>query len=103
MDLDLSNIVEVSVNQAPAGLSDFQVNNLLILTKETPINPPRERIPFATYRGPTAVAADWGSSSEAYQMAVLIFSQTPNILSGGGELIIAPRAPASSSSPRSSG
>lgn len=89
-DLNLNNIVNVSVNQAPAGLSDFQVNNLLILTKETPIIAPANGS-FATYMSPDAVATDWGTASEAYQMAVLIFSQTPNILSGDGELIIAPQ------------
>lgn len=89
-DLNLSNIVEVSVNQAPAGLSDFQVNNLLILTKETPINAPANGS-FAAYLSPSDVATDWGTASEVYQMAVLIFSQTPNILSGDGQLIIAPQ------------
>lgn len=89
-DLNLSNIVNVSVNQAPAGLSDFQVNNLLILTKEVPLIAPANGF-FSTYRSPADVATDWGTASEAYQMAVLIFSQTPNILSGDGELIIAPQ------------
>lgn len=89
-DLNLSNIVDVSVNQAPAGLSDFQVNNLLILTKEIPINAPANGS-FTAYLSPSDVAADWGTASEAYQMAVLIFSQTPNILSGNGQLIIAPQ------------
>lgn len=89
-DLNLSNIVNVSVNQAPAGLSDFQVNNLLILTKEIPINAPANGS-FTAYLSPSDVAADWGTASEAYQMAVLIFSQTPNILSGNGQLIIAPQ------------
>lgn len=89
-DLNLNNIVTISVNEPPAGLSDFQINNLLILTKEIPLIAPANGS-FATYLAPSDVATDWGTTSEAYKMAVLIFSQSPNILSGGGELIIAPQ------------
>jgi hypothetical protein len=84
--IDISNVVTISVSQAPAGLSDFQVNNLLILTRETALVSPGN---FGVYLNPTDVATDWGTSSEAYAMANLIFSQQPNIITGGGSLIIA--------------
>lgn len=87
--LNLSNVINISVSTPPAGLADFQVNNLIIFTNETPL----VTIPNWTcqlYRSPSAVATDWGSGSEVYSQAVAIFSQTPNILNGGGQLIIAP-------------
>ena len=84
--IDISNVVTISVSQAPAGLSDFQVNNLLILTRETAVVSPGN---FGVYLNPTDVATDWGTSSEVYAMANLIFSQQPNIITGGGSLIIA--------------
>jgi hypothetical protein len=84
--IDISNVVTISVSQAPAGLSDFQVNNLLILTKETAVVSPGN---FGVYLNPTDVGTDWGTSSEVYAMANLIFSQQPNIITGGGSLIIA--------------
>ena len=84
--IDISNVVTISVSQAPAGLSDFQVNNLLILTRETAVVSPGD---FGVYLNPTDVGTDWGTSSEVYAMANLIFSQQPNIISGGGSLIIA--------------
>lgn len=84
--IDISNVVTISVSQAPAGLSDFQVNNLLILTRETAVVSPGN---FGVYLNPTDVGTDWGTSSEVYAMANLIFSQQPNIISGGGSLIIA--------------
>jgi hypothetical protein len=84
--IDISNVVTISVSEAPAGLSDFQINNLLILTKEVAVVSPGN---FGVYLNPTDVGTDWGTSSEAYAMANLIFSQQPNIISGGGSLIIA--------------
>ena len=84
--IDISNVVTISVSQAPAGLSDFQINNLLILTKEVAVVSPGN---FGVYLNPTDVGTDWGTSSEAYAMANLIFSQQPNIITGGGSLIIA--------------
>jgi hypothetical protein len=84
--IDISNVVTISVSEAPAGLSDFQVNNLLILTRETAVVSPGN---FGVYLNPTDVGTDWGTSSEVYAMANLIFSQQPNIITGGGSLIIA--------------
>jgi hypothetical protein len=37
------------------------------------------------------VATDWGSDSDAYAIALAVFSQNPNILSTGGYLVIVPR------------
>lgn len=96
--LDITNVVRISIATPPAGLSDYAINNLAIFTKESPINPPSNG--YATYLSPAAVAADWGSSSEVYQMANLIFSQTPNILDGNGELIIIPMDPGDTLGPK---
>jgi len=84
--IDISNVVTISVSEAPAGLQDYQINNLLILTREVPVTSPGV---FGVYLNPTDVGVDWGTSSEVYAMANLIFSQQPNITSGGGQLIIA--------------
>ncbi len=45
---------------------------------------------YSIYSTPTAVATDFGSSSKTAQMANSIFSQQPNILGGGGQLIVIP-------------
>jgi hypothetical protein len=41
---------------------------------------------------PTQVGLDFGTASKTYQMASSVFSQSPNILAGGGELIVIPFA-----------
>lgn len=85
-----SNFVSVSVSSPPTGFKQYAVNNLAIFTKETPVN---VAVTFAApgiYVSPAQVLADWGAGSEVYTMANLVFSQSPNILDGGGTLIIVP-------------
>jgi hypothetical protein len=87
-----SNFVSVSVSSPPTGLKQYAVNNLALFTNETPVN---VAVTFAApgiYVSPTDVLADWGAGSEAYAQAVLVFSQSPNILDGSGTLIIVPLA-----------
>lgn len=92
--LDLTNIINISVSEAPAGLGEYKVNNVALFTDEDPDGgwPDAGYIPYVS---PAAVAEDFGSDSDAYAMAVAFFSQNPNALNGGGELIIAPMAGAS--------
>jgi hypothetical protein len=88
--LNINNVITVSVSTPPTGLADYQVNNLAIFTKETPVNEDITAANPGIYRSPTDVLADWGANSEVYDMAVAIFSQQPNILNGDGQLIISP-------------
>lgn len=86
--LSISNVVNISVAQAPAGLQDYRINNLAYFTKETPVIAPTGD--FTIYKDPASVGTDWGTTSETYAAAVAVFSQTPNILDGGGSFIVAP-------------
>lgn len=91
MSLPITNIVNISVATPPVGLADYQINNLAIFTKETPIDS-SDAFAYRAYASPSDVAADWGSASEVYQMAVLVFGQSPNILTGSGQLLVFPMA-----------
>lgn len=88
-DLSITNVVNISVATPPVGLADYQLNNLAIFTKETPIDSSTS-FAYRAYASPQDVAADWGTASEVYQQAVLVFSQTPNILTGDGQLLVFP-------------
>ena len=85
-----SNFVSVSVSSPPTGLQQYAVNNLAIFTKETPVNIAVTAAAPGIYVSPSDVLADWGAGSEVYAMANLVFAQSPNILDGGGTLIISP-------------
>lgn len=101
--LELSNIINVSVSLNPVGLGNFNINNIALFSKEVPLlndessssssSGAGEYVPgpYGTYRSyasAAAVGADWGTESEVYDLAVAVFSQQPNILSGGGNLLI---------------
>lgn len=86
--INISNIINVSVSASPSGLAPYSVNNLLCLTDETPVVALTG--PYAVYVSPVDVATQWGTGSDVYAAAVAVFSQSPNIISGGGVFIVAP-------------
>jgi hypothetical protein len=83
-----SEVITISVSTPPAGLAPYSVNNLMVLTRETPVVAVDGS--FAVYTNPTDVAAQWGTESDTYAAAVAVFAQSPNIISGGGKLLVAP-------------
>lgn len=84
--LDISNIINVSVTDTPSGLTETNINSLGLFTTETPSNAD----PFRIYVSASQVAEDFGTDSVTAAMANNIFSQSPNILSGNGRLVIMP-------------
>lgn len=88
--LNITNVVTISVSTPPSGVADFHVNNLALLTKDVPVNSAITTAAPGVYASPTDVGTDFGTDSETYAQAVLVFSQTPNILDGGGRLVIYP-------------
>lgn len=87
--VDLGNVVRVSVSGPERGLANVNTSALAIITDEAPI--PADFGTFRTYLNAPAVAEDFGSNSETYRLAIIIFSQRQNILTGGGFLVIIPR------------
>ncbi len=87
--LPLTTILSVSVATPQQGIGAFNTSNLAIFTRETAAST-FGTLGYAIYLSPTQVATDFGSSSTTYAMANAIFSQQPNILSGGGYLVVIP-------------
>lgn len=87
--IDITNVVNISVSAPPAGLAPYSVNNILCLTKDVPVVAPGTS-KYRIYTNPTDVATDWGTGSNVYKAAVAVFSQSPNILTGGGVFIVSP-------------
>lgn len=88
--LSIANVVTVSVAQAPAGLGEFNTSNLALFTREVFDADTFGDLGYKIYTGPSEVATDFGTGSDTYKMALAVFSQKPNILAGGGKLIIIP-------------
>jgi len=87
--LDISNVIRVTILSALRGLSDINTSALAIFTDEAPI--PGDYGTSGVYLNASGVADDFGSNSDTYSLAQTIFSQNPNILTGGGYLVVIPR------------
>jgi hypothetical protein len=94
--INISEVINVSVSTPPAGLALQSVSNLLCMTKDVPVAVIADGA-FRVYTSATDVATDWGTASNAYKAAVAVFSQSPNIITGGGKFIIAKLAAGTSS------
>lgn len=89
--LQLTNIIDISVSATPTGVSAYNTSNLALFTSETPS--PVFDDGFKIYLEPTEVGTDFGTSSTTYKQALAVFSQQPNILAGGGYLVVIPFVP----------
>lgn len=86
-DLTISNVINISVATPGQGVGAYNTSNLAIFTAELPAGT-FGNDGFKIYLEPTEVATDFGSDSDTYKMALGIFSPQPNILAGGGYLVI---------------
>ena len=87
--IGIVNVVNISVIVPPAGLAAYSINNLVCFTKDTPAVSLGTAL-FAVYSSAADVATTWGSGSLTAAAAVSVFSQSPNILTGGGYFIVVP-------------
>ena len=85
--IPLSYVINVTAVQPSQGLEPKQMGTILILTDETPANEISGSYMIA--RTATAVATQWGTETEVAKQAQMIFAQSPNILVGGGYVIVA--------------
>lgn len=87
MDLAITNVINISVSEAQAGVGDYNTSNLAIFTDEIPAMS-FGSLGFSQYVDPTQVGVDFGTTSRTFAMANAVFSQQPNILAGGGQLVV---------------
>lgn len=87
--VDISNVINTSISQAPGGLEGYNVNSFLYLSAVQPVSKWNTET-YRIYKAATDVGKDFGTDSSTYKDAVMIFSQKPNLLAGNGYLVIAP-------------
>lgn len=87
--LDISNVIRVTLLSALKGLADINTSALALFTSEAPVTAGFGD--YAIYLSPDGVATDFGIDSNTYRLAVQVFSQSPNILTGGGYLVVIPK------------
>ena len=87
--LPLSTIVSVNVFFPASGVANFNVNNLALFTSDQFLSNSTNDA-YRIYQSAQQVGVDFGTTTETYLQAVAVFSQQPNMLAGGGSLIIFP-------------
>lgn len=87
--LDITNVITISLSAAQTGLGEYNVNNLAIFTHEA-VGETFGELGYKIYKAPKEVGIDFGTTSITYKMALSVFAQTPNILNGNGYLVVIP-------------
>ena len=88
-ELDITNVVTISLSAAQTGLGEYNVHNLAIFTSEQAGDTFGD-LGYKIYKSPKEVGTDFGTTSLTYKMSLSVFAQTPNILNGGGYLVVIP-------------
>lgn len=88
-ELDITNVVTISLSAAQTGLGEYNVHNLAIFTSDSAGDTFGD-LGYKIYKAPKEVGIDFGTNSATYKMALAVFAQTPNILNGGGYLVVIP-------------
>lgn len=89
MQLELTNVVDISVSAAQTGVGNYNTSNLALFTDEIPAMS-FGSLGYALYLSSTQVGVDFGSASKTFAMANAVFSQKPNILANNGYLCVIP-------------
>lgn len=89
-ELDLSNVINISILTANSGLGIPNINTAALISSEAVPENWDEGQEFAIYTNPDDVKTDFGSSSKAYALSLAFFSQMPNPLQTNGYLAIVP-------------
>lgn len=92
--LALTNVINISVAEAQAGAGEYNTSNLALFTEEPYASATFGSLGYKIYLEPISVATDFGTGSKTYAQALAVFSQQPNILAGGGYLVVIPFVPA---------
>lgn len=89
MDLELSNVIEVSASAASPGAGEYNTSNVALFSHE-PFANTFGSDGYKIYKSPKDVGVDFGTASETFAQANNIFSQSPNILANQGYLVVIP-------------
>ena len=87
MSADLSYIINIQVQDAPALAAADNPNVVALMSKQAdgPLNTANR---YGIYRDLLSVAQDFGSASETYDFAAAILGTSPNPTNSGGQLVI---------------
>jgi len=87
----LSEVITVSISQAPSLPAVPNVNTIAIFTRDNVPSAWSAGQAFEIYTTASTVATDFGINSNTYALANAVFAQNPNPLYAGGYIVVIPR------------
>lgn len=84
--VDIVNIINVSEQTPTRTLGFYNVNNVMVFTSESPLSGSDT---FYAYTNLSDAVSDWGSDSKVASIVNVMLSQSPSLLSGGGQILVA--------------
>lgn len=87
--IPISSVVNINVAFVSSGIPGYNVANLALFTTDTFLSNSNSDL-YRVYNNLADVGVDFGTNTETYLQAQNVFAQQPNILNGGGNLIIVP-------------
>lgn len=88
--LSLTNVINISVSEAQAGIGDYNTSNIALFSDDAYDSGGFGSLGYKIYLDVQGVGEDFGTDSQTYAMAVAMFAQKPNLLAGNGYLVIIP-------------
>ncbi|MEE0061550.1 MAG: DUF3383 family protein [Acutalibacteraceae bacterium] len=87
--VDIVNIINVSEQTPTRTLGFYNVNNVMVFTDETPVADFGTDT-FRAYTNLSDAVTDWGTDSDVAGVVKAMLSQSPSLLAGGGQVLVAP-------------
>ena len=85
-ELSISNVIRVTVQGVQRGISVKNINQVALFTPEAT----NSLDPYMICYDASQVIQAYGTDSLTAKMAQNLFAQTPNVISGGGYLVVIP-------------
>lgn len=85
-ELSISNVIRVTVQGVQRSRTPKNVNDVALFTPEVA----NSTLEYMYVIDPSDVAKEFGTDSLTYKMAVNVFAQNPNVISGRGGLVVIP-------------
>lgn len=85
-NIALSNTINVSLSNTPAGLGDYNTNSIVLLSNETPLSSE----PYIWAVNAQDVINEYGTNSLTAKMATALFTPAFNLRTGGGQVLVFP-------------
>lgn len=85
-NVPITNTINISVSETPAGLGNYAVNSIYLLTNEKPLSVE----PYIWAISAQDIINEYGTNSKTAKIATGLFSPSQNLRTGDGQVLVIP-------------